>query len=353
MGDSSISWSGTPNCDATIRGVDRVVGHRLAALILGPEGDRVRVDGRIGSLGEHRDDARVEATAEECRDRRVAHHVRDHGVLYDRDEVVRRARRGLRGHLGHVPVRGDARRAVHPPFGPRPRRQLLDAPERAPLLRHVVIEDRRDERAGFDLELGSERGGDGFQLRREHDSPAASEEVERLDPELVAGQDERAATFVEDREREHAPEVFEAARTPAAPRLEHDLGVGCRREARAARRELGTQLPVVVELAIVGQDQSVLAERLVGRGRQIDDGQPAVAQVHVDEIVDVVVPPVRVRAAVCEPPTHRFDDSPPVAALERPYDAAHISGSPPAVTLRSAPAVPTSSRPIRRSNTPT
>ena len=42
--------------------------------------------------------------------------------------------------------------------------------------------------------------------------------------------------------------------------------------------ELGPQLAVVVELAVVGERQPVLGERLVGRRRQVDDREAAVAE---------------------------------------------------------------------------
>ena len=45
-------------CD--LPGVDRIIRHGLKSLVLGPEGDGVGVDLRIGLLCQHGDDARVE-----------------------------------------------------------------------------------------------------------------------------------------------------------------------------------------------------------------------------------------------------------------------------------------------------
>ena len=95
----------------------------------------------------------------------------------------------------------------------------------------------------------------------------------------------------------------------APPRLEHDLGVGARREPHALRLELAPQLAVVVELAVVDEGQAVLDERLVGRRGQVDDGQPPVGQLTtavsgVDQLADAA----RVRPAVGEAVDHRVDD---------------------------------------------
>jgi hypothetical protein len=50
-------------------------------------------------------------------------------------------------------------------------------------------------------------------------------EVERLDAEPVSAQDQPAGVLLEDREREHAEEMIDAAQTPLGVRLGDDLGV--------------------------------------------------------------------------------------------------------------------------------
>ena len=62
--------------------------------------------------------------------------------------------------------------------------------------------------------------------------------------------------------------------------LGHHLGVGLGGELVSERLQLGAQLAVVVDLAVVDQPaaSSAAGERLVTVLRQIDDGQPVVAE---------------------------------------------------------------------------
>jgi hypothetical protein len=94
---------------------------------------------------------------------------------------------------------------------------------------------------------------------------------QRLDAELVGGQGERALALVEQREGEHVAQAAQARRAPAAPRLQQHLGVGAGPEADSGAVQLGPQLAIVADLAVEHEHQPVLHERLVGRGRQVDD----------------------------------------------------------------------------------
>ena len=54
--------------------------------------------------------------------------------------------------------------------------------------------------------------------------------------------------------------------SPGPPGLEHHLGVGFGGETDAASFQVGPQLLVVVQLAVVDEGQAVLGQRLVGGG---------------------------------------------------------------------------------------
>ena len=107
------------------------------------------------------------------------------------------------------------------------------------------------------------------------------------------------------REREHAAQAREALRSPLPPGLEHDLGVAGRAERDSARRELAAQLAIVVELAVVTKRQAVLRERLRGRSREVDDGEPAVPERDDDAGAFMLVDAFTVGTAVFEQRGHR------------------------------------------------
>ena len=61
--------------------------------------------------------------------------------------------------------------------------------------------------------------------------------------------------------------------------MDDDLGVAARAEHVPERRQLGHQLPVVVDLAVEDDDDgAVLVEHRLLAGRQVDDRQALVAQ---------------------------------------------------------------------------
>ena len=138
--------------------VDRVVRHRLQLLVLRPEGDRVRVDAGRLLVGEHRDDAGVQPAGQEARHRDVGDQVRGDALLDDGLQVGGGALGRLPGHVLHAPVGLLLMRAVGAEARPAARRELADALDGAPLLRHPVIEHGRDHRAGLDLQLRADGG---------------------------------------------------------------------------------------------------------------------------------------------------------------------------------------------------
>jgi hypothetical protein len=307
-----------------LAGVDRVVGHRLEPLVLRPERDRVRVDARVHPLRQHGHQAGVETTAEERGHGDVGDHVRGDRFLDHGAQVGAWPGRRLGRDIGHPPVRLVPATAVRPELGPRARRQLLHAVDRAALLGQPVVEHRRDQRAGLGAELGSDRGDQRLQFGREDHAALAAEEVQRLDAERVAGQVHAAAVLVQHREREHAAEPLQRVRAPAPPGLEHHLGVAVGSEGDAGLGQLGPQFLVVVELAVVADRQAALGERLVRFRRQVDDRQPAVRQVRAHVTVVERVHRRGVRTAVRDPVAHRLGEGEPVALLVAAGDAAHL-----------------------------
>ena len=89
----------------------------------------------------------------------------------------------------------------------------------------------------------------------------------------------RCSCAVPDRQAEHPVEPVERVGAPLRERLEHDLGVGVGREGAAQGLELGAQVEVVVDLAVVGDRVAPVGgvHRLLAV-RDVDDRQPPVGQ---------------------------------------------------------------------------
>ena len=247
-----------------LAGVDRVVRHCLQPLVLGPEGDGVRVDVRVRPVRQDRHDAGIQAAGQEAGDRHVGDQVRRDRLLDHRAQVSGLPGGGLGRDVGDLPVRLHVGRAVRPEAGPGPGGQLAHLVDGTALLGQPVIEHRGDQRARLDPQLGADGRDQRLELGGEHHAVAARQVVQRLDAERVPGQDQVAGALVDDGEREHAAEPAQRIRSPAPPRLEHHLGVGRGGEPDAAGGQLGPQRPVVVQLAVVDDGQAVLAQRLIG-----------------------------------------------------------------------------------------
>ncbi len=117
-------------------------------------------------------------------------------------------------------------------------------------------------------------------LGREREHAAVVLVVERLDAHPVARAEQPVARSVPDREREHAVQVPDAVVTPRPVRGEDHPRVGRAGELEALRLELGAQLHMVVDLAVV-DDPALrvgVAHRLVPGRRQVDDRQPPVPE---------------------------------------------------------------------------
>ena len=116
-------------------------------------------------------------------------------------------------------------------------------------------------------------GGEGQQF-------VALIDVERLDPKAISAEQEAPGLLVPQRQRPHSIEATKGVLSPASVRLEDDLGVALAAKADARLLQLGAQLKVVVELAVVAEGQPRLfqAHGLSGQRAQVDNRQAPVAE---------------------------------------------------------------------------
>ena len=143
----------------------------------------------------------------------------------------------------------------------------------------------------------------------------------------VAREQQALTIFVPKAKRKHTIETLETSVAPTFIGLENNFGIGTCAKARAPGGEIGTQLAVVVDLAVENNpDASAgIHHRLVGVRAEIDDRQPAVAKHGGAAYSDALV----VRPAMRQPP-HHAADSLRVAWLSPVHhscDSAHISVS--------------------------
>src|SRR2546425_2996161 len=90
----------------------------------------------------------------------------------------------------------------------------------------------------------------GLQLRREPDPPRCGGDVQRLDAEAVAGQEQRSRGRVPDREREHATQPLHALRAVLLVEMQDRLGVALSGERMSPRDQHAPELAEVVDLAV-------------------------------------------------------------------------------------------------------
>ena len=134
---------------------------------------------------------------------------------------------------------------------------------RAHLVGHPVVEHGRHECLGKHAQLGTERAHQRLELGSEHDTVLAANEVQRLDPELVSSEEERAGRLIEQSKCKHASKPWQALRPPATPRFEDDFGVRGGGEAGTTGDQLSSDLPVVVQLAVVAEHEWLLDQAVV------------------------------------------------------------------------------------------
>ncbi len=107
-------------------------------------------------------------------------------------------------------------------------------------------------------------------------------EVERLDPQRIAGQQEAFVAVVPDGQAVHPPQAAEHGRALTGIEGEDDLGVAVRAEAHAFAFQLPAQIGEVVDLAVEDDMESPVRRRH-GLGaclREVEDGEAAAGERH-------------------------------------------------------------------------
>ena len=177
------------------------------------------------------------------------------------------------------------------------RRQLARVLEDRERCRHAVEREERLECIEVDL-AARQRA----KLGRELELAVVRAVVQRLDPVPVAREDEAPLARVPDRDREHPAQPFRETGSPLLVRVNQDLGVAVRAERVARTLQLGHELLVVVDLAVLHDDDGavLVRDRLVAAG-EIDDREPPCRE--PDGAVDERA--AGIRAAMHERSTHR------------------------------------------------
>src|SRR5262245_43811549 len=89
-----------------------------------------------------------------------------------------------------------------------------------------------------------------LELRSEDEFFLVSIEVERLDANSIAGQDQSAGLPVPDGEREHAAQPIHEPVAHFLIEMDEDFGIAVSLEAMAAGLEVGAERLIVVDLAV-------------------------------------------------------------------------------------------------------
>ncbi len=170
------------------------------------------------------------------------------------------------------------------------RAELFDALDQGPgswdvVQREIAIEALEAEAA---VELGVYE--DGFQFGAEEEVRAVAGEVERLDAEPVAGEDEAAARLGPEGQSEHAAKLREAGDIPFEERGEDGLGVGTGMKAVAAFFQFRAEFFVIVDLAVENDYRiAVLGKDGLVAGGEIDDFQAGCAEGYIGRFEDALL----------------------------------------------------------------
>jgi hypothetical protein len=133
-------------------------------------------------------------------------------------------------------------------------------------------------------------------FRTEGDAAVEAGVVQRLDPELVAGDDQAVPLAVVDHDREHAVQRLREVRAALLVQVDEHFRVRVRLETVAATLELRAQLAVVVDLAVEEHTgRAFLVEDGLVAGGEVDDGEAPHAQreATLHQVARVVGTPVR------------------------------------------------------------
>ena len=179
--------------------------------------------------------------------------------------------------------------------------QLADVAERSRRGGDVAQLDVRIQCLPVELARRQPGGVQGLELGGEGDPPIAGDDVERLDPEPVARQDERLGGGVPDCVGEHTAQPIDAGGALLLIEVQHCLRIARRAERVSAGDEAVAELPVIVDLAVENDRLGavLIEDRLVATA-QIDDAETPHTQPHGAAHVQ----PFVVGTAVLECGTH-------------------------------------------------
>jgi len=137
------------------------------------------------------------------------------------------------------------------------------------------------------------------ELRCKCEDSLVEKKIERLDSGAIPNQQKTLLEAIPDRESEHSDKTFDRCDSPERIRFQQDLRVARAPELNAVRRELGPNLPEVIDFTVeYGRVATVRRDhRLVSGGTQVDDRQPAMAEAERRRIAHVFP-----RAVVIRPP---------------------------------------------------
>ena len=189
--------------------------------------------------------------------------------------------------LGQILLRAKIKVPISPALDPSildrdrmPRLEQVDALKKCLFTEGVLEREIVHEGRHIDLARGALHRQDRLHLRGEHQVPGEFAVVQRLDPIAVPGQQQGLAGVVPDRKREHPVQAFHACGAELLIQMQNDFGVRRGEEFIPLLHQFFLEFKVVVDFTVVGEPHrpGPVRHRLVAGQRQIEDGQPAVAQ---------------------------------------------------------------------------
>ena len=225
---------------------------------------------------------RIDAARQKNADGHVGHQMRRHAVA---DRLARLRAQLVLGYRRMVFIdRGEVRERARlgpstlAPAYPCARPKAFDAAQpRQRRWDEVPRQEREHACRGYfavDERCASQRGD----LRRERDAAGARRDVQRLDAEAIACHRQRSFEAVPHRQREHPARAAERRNAVADNQGQQHFRVGGGNKADAGALEIGAQLAIVVNLAVVHDAVAAVGRRhrLVAARRGIDDGETPV-----------------------------------------------------------------------------
>ncbi len=209
-----------------------------------------------------------------------------------------------------------------------PRRQLVDPLQDRPMVGHVAPGHVVLDRERVDLAPQQRIGEQPLELAGEGQRPALEPgQIQRLDPEPVAGEEKLPPIEVVEREGEHAVETAQAIRPPFAPSGKDRLGIPSGAKYSPTGLQFAAQLPKIVDFAVEHDHRAaVVRVHRLRRTCEVDDRQAAMtdADARRGPHSAAVGAPVRhgIGHALDPSGIDRFDR----LVMEDPRDPAHARG---------------------------